>query len=101
MSLASAMQPKRLDLFRRSVQTAAEDHRVHQPGPALFEAPVWIPELQLGQIRCAELLPELAGADVPAIEIQVGPGLDGQPVLPVRRSVARSAVPEIRVHGRD
>src|SRR5215475_8622605 len=101
MTPASSMQPERLDLFRRSAQTAAEDHRVHQPGPALFEALVWIPELQVGQIRGTELLPELARADVPAIEIQVGPGLDGEPVLPVRCAIARAAVAEIRVYCSD
>ena len=45
------MQPMRLDLLCRSDQTAAENLRVQQPGPALLKPAAWILELQFGEIR--------------------------------------------------
>src|SRR5258708_8596645 len=84
-----------------SVQTAAEDHRVKQPDPALLEPLAWISDLQFGDIRRAEIVPQLARADVSAFVIQVWSGLDGKPALPVRGSVARSGKSKIRVNGRD
>jgi hypothetical protein len=52
---------------------------------------------ELDEVGAAEAVPELAGARVKAIDVQVRPGCDRHPLLPVGGTVAGPGEAEIRI----